>query len=288
MKPQHRLAKAVVFVATPTYNGQLVHQYLSSYMQSFTDCIRKDIVLAPEFAVNFSLVQYARNWLVHQFLSDSKFTHMLWIDSDIGWQSTSIADLVLSGKDVIGGSYTTKSATKPIYPFVACGPVVDGIQEVTSLPGGFLLMSRKAVQALADASPAMFMEHGGQDHEVRHVCDLELITQDENGNTVRRLLGEDYVMQIRLRALGFKLYLKTDIDFVHVGLKEWLGNVAKAYEAEKAAGLNTMWHEDAWDKTPRMTTDERIDPVLVVPENEVPTPHTLDLNQIVADAQAGA
>lgn len=284
-----RKAKACVFVATPTQNGSLVHQYLTSYMQSFTDCIRKDIVLAPEFAVSFSLVQYARNWLVYQFLSEPKFTHLLWVDSDIGWNSTAIARLVESGKDVIGGSYTTKSPTKPIYPFVACGPVDEaGIQEVTCLPGGFLLMSRKAVQALADASPEMVMEHGGEDYDVKHVCDLELITQEENGRVVRRLVGEDYVMQIRLRALGFKLYLLIDIEFVHVGLKEWLGNVSKAYVAEQAAGLATMWHESSWDKNPRLKTDERTDPVLVVPANEVPTPNTLDLEKIVADAQSGA
>lgn len=278
-KPQPRKAKAVVFVATPVYDGKLAHQYLSSYMQSFTDCMRGDIVIAPEFAVAFSLVQYARNWLIYQFLQEPLFTHLMWIDSDLGWQPDAIRRLVQSGKDVIGGSYTTKSPTKPIYPFVACGPVDEktGIQEVSSLPGGFLLMSRKAVQALADASEPMVMEHNNQDHTVKHCCDLEMVTNDEQGKVVRRLLGEDYVMQVRLRALGFKLHLLTDIEFAHVGMREWPGNVAKAYAAEKAAGLHTMWHSDAWDKNPRMKTDrDETRPVLMVPEHEVPTPHTLD------------
>jgi hypothetical protein len=269
-------------VGTPTYSGQLAHQYLTSYMQSFTDCIRREIVLAPEFAVNFSLMQYARDWIVYLFLQQPEFTHLMWVDSDLGWQATAIRRLVESGKDVIGGSYTTKSPTKPIYPFVACGPVDEsGMQEVTSLPGGFLLMSRRAVQALWDASPEMVMEHGGEDHTVRHVCDLELITTDEKGNHVRRLLGEDYVMQVRLRSLGFPMYLQTDIDFVHVGMREFLGNVAKAYEAEKAADLKTMWHESAWEKNPRTEFDPRPPLILSVPENEVPTPHTLDMNVVL-------
>lgn len=279
---QPRKARAVVMVGTPTYSGQLVHQYLTSYIQSFTDCIRGEILLAPEFPVNFSLVQYARNWLVYQFLKNPEFTHLMWIDSDLGWQHNAIRRLVESGKDIIGGSYTTKHPTKPIYPFVACGPVDEaGMQEVSSLPGGFLLMSRAAVQALWDNSPEMIMEHGGEDHAVRHVCDLELVTSDENGNHVRRLLGEDYVMQVKLRSLGFQMYLQTDIDFVHVGQREFLGNVAKAYEAEKAAGLKTMWHESAWEKNPRLDFDPRPDLVLSVPENEIPTPHTLDLSVVL-------
>lgn len=269
-------------VGTPTYSGQLAHQYLSAYVSSFTDCLRGDILLAPEFAVGFSLVQYARNWIVYQFLKNPEFTHLLWVDSDLGWQTTAIRRLVESGKDVIGGSYTTKSPTKPIYPFVAVGPVDEnGMQEVSSLPGGFLLMSRRSVQALWDASPEMVMEHGGEDHVVRHICDLELVTTDVNGNHVRRLLGEDYVMQVRLRSLGFQMYLQTNIDFVHVGMHEFLGNVEKAYEHEKSLGLKTMWHESAWEKSPRVAFDPRPDVVLSVPENEVPTPQTLDMSVVI-------
>lgn len=282
---QARKAKAVVMVATPTYDGKLNHQYLEAYMASFTDCLRRDIVLAPEFAVGFSLVQYARDYLIYRFLESPEFTHLLWIDSDLGWQTSAIARLVESGKEIIGGSYTTKSPTKSIYPFVAVGPEVDGLQEVSALPGGFILMSRKAVQALWDASPQIVMEHGGKDLIMRHVCDLELYTTDENGTTVQRLMGEDYVMQAKLRSLGFKMYLLTDIDFVHVGLSEWPGNVAKAYEFEKKAGLETMWHESTWEKTPRVF-EPRPEKVLNVPENEVPTPHTLDLNKIVANAES--
>ena len=283
---QPRKAQAVVMIGTPTYNGQLAHQYLTSYVGSFTDCVRRDILIAPEFAVAFSLVQYARNWIVYQFLKNSEFTHLMWVDSDLGWQHNSIGRLVESGKDIIGGSYTTKSPTKPIYPFVATGPVDErGVQEVSSLPGGFVLMSRRAVQALWDASPEMVMEHGGEDHVVRHVCDLEFVTSDEKGNQVRRLLGEDYVMQVKLRSLGFRMYLQTDIDFVHVGFHEYLGNVAKAYEHEKQLGLKTMWHESAWEKNPRTDFDPRPDVVLSVPENEVPTPHTLDMNVVLPQEQ---
>lgn len=130
------------------------------------------------------------------------------------------------------------------------------------------------------------MEHGGQDHLVKHVCDLELITCDEDGQLRRRLLGEDYVMQVRLRSLGFKIYLMTDINFVHVGVNEWRGNVAKAYASEKQQGLKTMWHEDAWDRSPRLKTDKGLsDRLLVASEMDVPHPGLLShIEPISADA----
>jgi hypothetical protein len=272
-----RKARAVVQVATPIYTGQVVHQYLSSYQSSFVDCMRQDIVLAPEFAVGFSLVQYARTWLMKCFMDEPRYTHMMWIDSDLGWDPNAIAKLVNADKDIVGGSYTTKDPTKPMYPFVACGPEDEKthLQEVSAMPGGFLLMSRKAVEALWFSGDVFTMEHAGEEHIVRHVTDTELVTMDDQGVTKRKLLGEDYVMQVRLRALGFKMYLQTDIEFVHIGPHEWRGNVSKAYAQEKAAGMKTMWHEDAWNKNPRTSFDPRPANILTVPEDEVPHPGLL-------------
>lgn len=273
-KAPARKARAVVQVATPVYTGQMVHQYVSSYQASFVDCMRKDIVLAPEFAVGFSLVQYARTWLLKCFMQEPRYTHMMWVDSDLGWDPNAIAKLVESDKDIVGGSYTTKDPTKPMYPFVACGPVEEAtsLQEVSAMPGGFLLMSRKAVEALWNSGEEFYMEHGGEEHLVRHVTDTELVTVDDKGTMKRRLLGEDYVMQVRLRALGFKMFLRTDIEFVHVGPNEWRANVAKAYAYEQKEGLKTMWHPDAWDKKPRVAFDPKPEKILSVPEHAVPTP----------------
>lgn len=290
-KPAPVPLRAAVMVATPCYTHMIAHQFVFSYQQSFTDCMRNGIVLAPEFAVGFSLVQYARNWLVKRFLEEPQFTHLMWVDGDLGWDHTAIRRMIFADKDVIGAAYTTKSPTKPTYPFVACGPVEDGIQEAASLPGGFLLMKRAAVQALWDASEEYLLEHGGQDFVVRNVCDTEMVTMDEKGVPTRRLLGEDYVMQVKLRALGFKLWLMTDVDFVHVGMHEWGANVAKAYKAEQEAGLKTMWHPNAWAKPEQLRTKFEPDetrPVLCVPEQEVPTPNTLDLQKIVSEADPKA
>ncbi len=274
-KPQPRRAKACVMVGTPIYTGLVQHQYLTSYLQTFTDCMRADIVIAPEFSVGFSLVQYARNWLIYTFLKEPRYTHLMWIDADLGWDPTALRRLVEANKDIIGGSYTTKHPTKPVYPFVGCGPVVDGIQEVSALPGGFLLMSRKVVQALWDNAEACVMEHGGEEHEIRHVCDLEMTTVDqEDGTYKRRAMGEDYVMQARARALGFKMYLLTDIEFVHVGQFEYPANVAKSYAYEQEQGLKTMWHESCWNSTPFIPNVDESRPVLAVPTNELPTPKT--------------
>lgn len=270
--PAPRKAKACVMVATPVYDGKLVHQYLQSYLQSFTDCMRHDIVITPEFAVGFSLVQYARNWLMYCFLRETRFTHLLWIDSDLGWEPTAIRRLIETGKELVGGCYTTKHPTKPVLPFVACGPVEDNLQEVSALPGGFLLMSRAVVQALWDNAEEVYMEHGGATHVIRHICDLEMSTVTKDGQFQRRAVGEDYVMQTRARALGFKMFLLTDIDMSHVGMYEFPANVAKAYAYEKDNDIKSMWHEENWRADPYKPAPDESRPVLVVPEREIPTP----------------
>lgn len=293
-KYRNRKTNAIILVCIPTYSGDVCFQCMASYTQAFIDCMKHDIILAPEFVVGFTLVQYARTWAVKQFMDNPLATHLLWLDSDLGFDYTAIRRLYETGKDVVGGSYTTKSLTKSIYPFVACGPVDEktGLQEVTSMPGGFILMSRKAVEDLWYSSPEFTMEHGGHDHKVRHVCEMELVVMHtKDGEVESRLLGEDYIMQCRLRQLGYPLYLLTDIEFDHIGRRPWHGNVSKAYEWEKSQGLKTMWHPSAWAQANNkeiLVTDnkkvlglEKEDDIrgVMVSSDEVPRPDLLTFEE---------
>ena len=67
-----------------------------------------NIDVQVEFCKNDSLVSRARNNLIARAMFDKKMTHVLFIDSDISWEPTSILKLLVSNKHLVGGVYPLK------------------------------------------------------------------------------------------------------------------------------------------------------------------------------------
>lgn len=251
--------RARIMVATPTYTGDTVCEHTQAIQLATMHCLTKGVVLDVVHAPGFSLVQYARNWLTAEFLSRPECTHLLWVDADIGFEANAIMKLVDRNLDAVGGVYTTKHPTKPIYPYESIGPVIDGLQEVRKLPGGFLLLSRRAVESVVAMCEWHDIEHNGETRRSPHVFDLVL-----NG---KQLLGEDFVFTQRLLNAGFKVFVETNITFVHIGRYAWVGNLARtlAQEAEKGVGQGTA---DAWkhnEQAPQIDLSAahgRVDPAI--------------------------
>ena len=79
-----------------------------------------------------SLVSVARNQLAADFL-ESDCTHLLFIDSDIGFKAEHVAQLLARDCDLIGGLYPYKKPGPPEYVSNALSespPETDGLQEL--------------------------------------------------------------------------------------------------------------------------------------------------------------
>src|SRR5210317_1707671 len=78
------LRKAKVFVATPMYGGQCAGMYTKSTNDLGMAATKYGIDLNFYYLFNESLITRARNYCVDEFLR-SNCTHMIFIDSDIGF-----------------------------------------------------------------------------------------------------------------------------------------------------------------------------------------------------------
>ena len=67
---------AHVMTATPSYTGDVCCDYAMSLSIASAHCVLRGIWIEPRMAPGFSLVEYARNWLVAEFLESEKFTHL--------------------------------------------------------------------------------------------------------------------------------------------------------------------------------------------------------------------
>ena len=96
-----------VFIATPMYGGMAAGIYTVSMVQLPAIFLRNRVDSLYAFTSSESLVPNARNVLTHQFL-ESQATHLMWIDSDIGFNATDIVSMLIADRDIVCGIYPKK------------------------------------------------------------------------------------------------------------------------------------------------------------------------------------
>ena len=106
------LQKKKLFVATPMYGGMCAGMYTRSIADLAGSCAKYNIQLQLYYLFNESLITRARNYCVDEFLR-SDATHLMFIDSDIGFNPNDVIALLAlqsddSPYDVIGGPYPKK------------------------------------------------------------------------------------------------------------------------------------------------------------------------------------
>lgn len=110
--PIEELRQRRLFVAAPMYGGQCAGMFARSIADLSALCTHYGIQVRFYFLFNESLITRARNYCADEFLRSGD-THMMFIDSDIGFNANDvIALMALQGDDspydVLAGPYPKK------------------------------------------------------------------------------------------------------------------------------------------------------------------------------------
>ncbi|RYY97033.1 MAG: hypothetical protein EOO24_20335, partial [Comamonadaceae bacterium] len=97
------------FVATPSYSGELSSQYVGGLLGLVNLAWQHGFSVQTRFLDGDSLITRARSRLVAEFMADARWTHLFWIDADIGFAPEAALRLLLAGHDVVAGVYPRKS-----------------------------------------------------------------------------------------------------------------------------------------------------------------------------------
>lgn len=103
------LNRPKLYILTPCYGGMCHVNYVCALMNTINIFKSYDFPLQIEFCKNDSLISRARNNLVAKAMNDPEMTHILFIDSDITWDTIDIFKLILADKPLIGGVYPIKN-----------------------------------------------------------------------------------------------------------------------------------------------------------------------------------
>jgi hypothetical protein len=107
------LRKRKFLVATPMFGGSCLGHFTKSIADPTKLCMHYGIEIDFFFLFNESLITRARNYCADEFLRNEQFTHLLFIDADIGFNPHDVLSLLAiaepgSDKEIICGPYPKK------------------------------------------------------------------------------------------------------------------------------------------------------------------------------------
>lgn len=94
--------KVRLLINTPTLDSQVSHEYTISLLKTVILLTKYDIPVVLGKPQNSCFVDLSRNLFVSQFM-EGDFTHLLQIDSDMGWDAEDILKMLLKDKEFIAG-----------------------------------------------------------------------------------------------------------------------------------------------------------------------------------------
>jgi hypothetical protein len=206
-----------VHICMPCYGGMLTESTFTSFIKWANTAKQLGINWTVETLSNESLISRGRNTLTARFLHNTESTHLMFIDSDIGWEPWHLLVMLNRDVDVIGGLYPMKSL--PIKWCVNGIPGADqndpsGLIEVTKTGTGFLLIKREVFEKL-NAHPAVkpFVNDIGLPAELNPHMKTYFDTAVREG----RYYSEDWTFCENWRDLGGKVWVDKRVLLRHSG-----------------------------------------------------------------------
>lgn len=252
---------AHIMIATPCYGGMIHEPYLRGLTGLVAELSGAGIPINLSTVINESLITRARNELVKHFMM-TDCTHLMFIDSDIGFSPADVLRLIEHNKDIVVGAYPLKGlrwsnlvelkdctdveevrrrVTEYVVNFQFASEedlmagrlaVVDGLIEVRDAGTGFMCIKRNVIERMIKEIPGLeyqkevrFLMNDKDDGMRWSIFDCEI---DEDN----RYLSEDYLFCRRWQRLGGKVWLDPEIILTHMGTYAFQGNKFFEYHDE--------------------------------------------------------
>jgi hypothetical protein len=234
-----------ILIASPTYDGSVRVEYMRALFQT-TDYFNKagigwDMVVEPS-----TVLHIMRSVMATKAVLESDFTHLLFIDTDMGFSASIVQRMVEADKALIAAIYPYRAF--PLHEVVEEGgktlrqlisekapyavrfapdttniTIAGGICEVDTIGTGLMLIKTDALRTMIDkAGIEKFANHFPYDQWLKNPFYYAFFDHIiENG----MYLGEDYSFCRRWqRHMGEPIHAICDTEIMHVGNLPVIGN----------------------------------------------------------------
>jgi hypothetical protein len=219
-------------------------------MQLAAEAPERGIGFSAIYSAGDSLITRARNRLVNRFLEQPRWSHLLFIDADIGFSPDQVFRLLASGHNVVGGVYPLKTVfwdriapgdmspadrqARSLEYVVGVGDTpredANGFLAVDYVATGFLLIARSSLELLCERFPATryytddaadkdFFQRGRASAPKYALFDTRI------DHKTGRYLSEDFAFCELCREAGEQVWIDLRSRLDHVGLSTYSGNL---------------------------------------------------------------
>jgi hypothetical protein len=264
------LQKRKLFVGTPMYGGACHGMFSRSMIDLGVMCAKYGIVMQVHYLFNESLIQRARNYITDEFIR-SDCTHMMFIDSDIGFNPNDVITMLAlmsdeSEYDVLTGPYPKKCISWEkikqavdqgiadedpntlenfvgdyVFNTAVPGPMyLDRPAEILEGGTGFMMMRRKAFDLFKAKFGKEYSYLPDHARSKNFAGDREIIAYFDCiiEPKTKRYLSEDYFFCQKIRESGGKVWLCPWMQLQHVGSYIFGGSLQALAQIGAAASVD--------------------------------------------------
>ena len=233
----------------------LTEDYFHSILDLQNFCRQEEIGLNVQTLGQESLVTRARNTLVANFLDNESFTHLLFIDADIGFDAKSLKRFLEYDKDVMCAPYPMKLISWDMIPKLIeekkdyrnlCHPYVlnfsnkgeinveKGFAEVLDAATGFMLIKRECLLKMKEEYPDLRYKTDQIINNKEFESENTYLFFDTMKDDDERYLSEDYAFSRRWQKIGGKIYADIGSKITHFGSYRYTGELWKHFKYPKS------------------------------------------------------
>ena len=233
------LSDISIQIATPCGEGKYNREYVKSFHN--TACVLIECGAKVDWAEfpGCADLALARAKILGNFLR-SQHTHLMMIDSDMGWHYDDVVRLLLMGKDFVGAA-GRKKTNKLEFATNNCDdarnllPLISdpntGLIQCTEVGMAFMCITKSCAQRIVDAHLELAFD--GDNGVIEYaVFDPFIIGVAPK----RRRLSEDFAFCHRWSAIGGEIWLLPDVVLQHVGTSVWEGALLQVLQGTPIDG----------------------------------------------------
>jgi len=234
-----------VFIATPAFDGRVHVQYAVALAETHTLLASHRIDIQVNINSSGSLLVAERNRLNKAFLA-SDCTHMLCIDSDLGWPAGAVKAMLDHDVDFVAGLYPARGEKnvfmfRPVYKEdKSIEKTEKNLLKMNYIPAGFMLIKRHVIERTTAHFSHLYFEPKHKDfkHENGYCLYNTEIVDGE-------FWGEDYVFSRRVREAGFEILVDPLIEFDHAGTRGALIHALSDIPPDKQKEIDQLKHQES-------------------------------------------
>ena len=221
-----------VMVGTPSHDGK--------YERNFMRALHCTVMEIEKFGGKCDFADFcycadialARAKILGMFYRKTEYTHLLFIDADMGWHYADVVRLLLLDRDFIGAAgpkkhypiqFAANFTDDDLNPLPVMEEVNTGVIRVSEAGLAFMIIKRHVIEKMIAAYPQL--EFDGD------IDDTEYALFDPIVSNKRRR-SEDYAFCKRWVDIGGKIELLTTVELAHTGGHTFKGALKDVFNRE--------------------------------------------------------